>query len=78
MQVSAILQFNIGNNEQLYELLESEEFDFTKEIEITTQKKQECVQVIVKAKNLHYLKIGTTAVIQSCDIIAKTLETVKQ
>ena len=72
MKSSATLEFQTQDPQKLAELLHSEEYDFNSEIQISIHKKENGVQVNVLANTPQQLKIGTTAVINSCDVIYKT------
>lgn len=77
MKSNATLHFDFQNPKQLYDLLITEDYDFKgKEIEVKINQFDSYVEVIVIASTPQLLKIGTTAVINSCDVIYKTINVV--
>lgn len=78
MKSSATLKYSCEYNDELYELLMSEDYDFgQKEISIKIEKNSTQVIVEIEAKTPQLLKIATTAVNDSCEIIRKTNEVIK-
>lgn len=78
MKSSATLKYSCEYNGELYELLMSEDYDFgQKEISIKIEKDNTQVIVEIEAKTPQLLKIATTAVNDSCEIIRKTNEVIK-
>lgn len=76
MKLSTVYNLNLGKQSAFYaELLREEDFDFkTKKIEVEILEEEFCVVVKVKANSLLELKVGTSAVMKSLEIISKTLE----
>lgn len=78
MKSSATLKYSSSYNDELYNLLMSEDYDFgQKEISIKIEKDSTQVIVEIEAKTPQLLKIATTAVNDSCEIIRKTNEVIK-
>lgn len=74
-KASLIFQNNDFSSQELFDVLNSEDFDFQgKEIEVLIEKKEEFVEIQIICKKLHHLKIATTAVINSMTVIEKTLD----
>jgi hypothetical protein len=73
MKSKAILQYMTTQTQLLYDLLSSEDYNFKpKEIEIEILKQENCVEVHIQAETPQLLKIATTAVNDSCEVIRKT------
>ena len=78
MKSSATLKYSCEYNDDLYELLKSEDYDFgKKEISIDILKQNNEIIVEINAKTPQLLKIATTAVNDSCEIIRKTNEIIE-
>ncbi|MEC8220867.1 MAG: hypothetical protein VX028_02240 [Nanoarchaeota archaeon] len=75
MKHSVRYSLNLGKNLQTYySLLIEEDFDFkTKNIVVSISKDDKSLCITVSCDSLIELKIGTTAVQKSLDIIEKTL-----
>ncbi|MFP4402284.1 MAG: hypothetical protein ACLFPL_03540 [Candidatus Nanoarchaeia archaeon] len=79
MRATATLQFETTYNEVLYDLLQSEDYNFKpKELNIEIIKQPHCVEVQIRANTPQLLKIATTAVSDSCEVIRKTQELVEE
>lgn len=80
MKCSAILKYESKNTQELYELLSSEDYDFgNKEItiKISIDNNNSQVLIEIEAQTPQLLKIATTAVNDSCEVIRKTQEIVE-
>ncbi|MCH8519985.1 MAG: hypothetical protein LAT82_04495 [Nanoarchaeota archaeon] len=89
MKCSATLRYQTQNPQELYELLISEDYDFKDkeviiEISIKISKNdenkntsEEEVVVEIQAATPHLLKVVTTAVNDSCEVIRKTQELIQ-
>lgn len=75
MKLTTRYDLDLGENSPLYaKLLEEEDFDFkTKNIIVTPLLRNSMVEIVVEADSIHDLKIGTTAVMKSLEVISKTL-----
>lgn len=75
MKYSIHYSLSLGENLQtFYSLLKEEDFDFkTKNIVVSISKDDKSLCIKVSCDSLIELKIGTTAVQKSLDIIEKTL-----
>ena len=80
MKCSAILKYESKKTQELYELLSSEDYDFgNKEItiKISIDNNNSHVLIEIEAQTPQLLKIATTAVNDSCEVIRKTQEIVE-
>lgn len=78
MKSNAILKYSCEYCDDLYELLKSEDYDFgQKKISINISKHECEVVVEIDANTPQLLKIATTAVNDSCEVIRKTYEVIK-
>ena len=76
MKLSTRYNLDLGNQKHLYaQLLQEEDFDFkTKDVKVTILEEDSSLIIDVEANSLLELKIGTSAVMKSLEIISKTLE----
>ena len=80
MKCSATLTYKVENTKELYELLSSEDYDFKNKeisIEISIDDSNSQVLVQIEAQTPQLLKIATTAVNDSCEVIRKTHEVIQ-
>lgn len=75
MNFNTEYSLSLGDNlHNFYSLLKEEDFDFkTKNIQITISKSDDLLFIKIECNSIIDLKIGTTAVQKSLDIIDKTL-----
>lgn len=76
MNFQSSFQLDIGDLcETYFTLLKEEDFNFkTKDILVIVEKKNSIVEILIKANSVLDLKIGTTAVIKSLEIIEKVIK----
>ncbi|MFT4243861.1 MAG: hypothetical protein ACMXYB_00200 [Candidatus Woesearchaeota archaeon] len=80
MKCSATLRYKSKNSKELYELLKSEDYDFKNKqisIEISVDNVNSQVLVEIEAQTPQLLKIVTTAINDSCEVIRKTQEVIQ-
>jgi hypothetical protein len=75
MNIISEFTFNFGEQTKTYfKLLEEEDFDFkTKDINFYFNLDSDKINVKIDAKSILELKIGTTALIKTLEVIEKTL-----
>ena len=79
MKSTAVLQFEVNDTKKLLTLLSSEDYDFNnKQINLQISEVELGVQVTIQASTPQLLKIATTAVCDSCEVIRKTQQTIQQ
>lgn len=76
MNFQSSFQLNVGELSGIYfTLLKEEDFDFkTKNISVDIEKKDTIIEILIKANSLLEIKIGTTAIIKSLEIIEKVIK----
>lgn len=75
MKLSTVYELDFGNKSSFFvELLKEEDFDFkTKSVVVNVSLKYSKVFIEVFADSLLELKVGTSSVMKSLEIISKTL-----
>lgn len=76
MKFQSSFQLDVGGLSEIYfTLLKEEDFNFkTKDISILVEKNNSLVEIIIKANSILDIKIGSTAVIKSLEIIDKVIK----
>lgn len=81
MKCFATLRYQTQNPQELYELLNSEDYNFKdKDILIKISRNDSSLEEVIveiQAATPHLLKVATTAVNDSCEVIRKTHELIK-
>lgn len=74
MKINTSFELDLKDIDMFYKLLTEEDFDFkTKEITIDFNKKNNLVMANINCTNILDLKIASTALIKSLEVITKTL-----
>lgn len=76
MRFNSSFQLDVGDlSEMFFTLLQEEDFNFkTKNIDVSISKLENLIEIVVSSTSVLDLKIGTTAVIKSLEIIDKVIK----